>query len=129
MRTKVSAHRPKSWRILPVIFTLLGLLLPLTLFSQPASVRPPAPLPVPAGAGAPASTTPTPGDDAWKVVPSANAGAKHVLESVSALNETDAWAVGYRSAEATTDVTTTQTLILHWDGFNWLEVPFPTGSG
>jgi hypothetical protein len=47
----------------------------------------------------------------WDIVPSPNGpGADNALHSVTAINPTDAWAVGIYGA---------QTLVQHWDGTQW----------
>ena len=60
----------------------------------------------------------------WSIVPSPSPDNQiNELRGVAALSATDAWAVGYSSgiqSEANID-----TLILHWDGATWSEVPSP----
>lgn len=59
----------------------------------------------------------------WAQVPSPDPGGsfENVLEAVSAVSATDAWAVGVYNDGSTAD----QTLILHWDGTTWSQVPSP----
>jgi hypothetical protein len=60
--------------------------------------------------------------NAWSVVASPNpAGATWTqLTSVSAVSTSDAWAVGWSTAE------TTNTFAMHWDGQTWSEVASPS---
>jgi hypothetical protein len=73
---------------------------------------------------APATVDPTPIPSCavqWRVVPAPTAGpgSTTTLQSVAAVSATDVWAVG-------TDYgSTTQTLIVHWDGQGWQRVPSP----
>jgi hypothetical protein len=56
----------------------------------------------------------------WSVVPTANPGARgNVLYAVIALAANDAWAVGQKLGHSGPD----QSLIEHWDGCRWSEVP------
>ncbi len=78
---------------------------------------------------APATVDPTPIPSCvaqWRVAASPNgaAGSANIFQSVAAISATDAWAVG------STYTGTTQTLIAHWDGQGWQQVPSPNvGSG
>lgn len=56
----------------------------------------------------------------WQVVP-ANAPAISDLSSVSAAAANDIWAVGFSGYS-----TSTVTLIEHWDGSAWAQVPSPS---
>src|SRR5437870_1586106 len=57
----------------------------------------------------------------WSVVPSPNVGTRpNFLYAVSALSDTDVWAVGRVS-----DSFTGRTLAEHWDGTSWKVVPTP----
>ena len=57
----------------------------------------------------------------WTVVPSANVGNRpNLLYEVSALSDTDVWAVGRVS-----DSFYGRTLAEHWDGASWKVVPTP----
>lgn len=49
------------------------------------------------------------------------------LRGVAAISATDVWAVGYRGGTKTD--TPIETLILHWDGSNWSQVPSPNIPG
>jgi hypothetical protein len=49
----------------------------------------------------------------------------NTLSAVSAVSETDAWAVGYYTDDATG---ATNSLILHWDGTGWSQVSSPNPS-
>jgi hypothetical protein len=59
----------------------------------------------------------------WTRVPSPNPGSGTLtnLESVSVLSPKDAWAVGYYFAG-----TREKTLVLHWTGGSWTQVPSPS---
>jgi hypothetical protein len=63
----------------------------------------------------------------WKVVPSPHPGGPslgNVLFAVAALSPRNAWAVGtYRNA--TTGILSELTLIEHWNGRAWTQVPSP----
>ncbi len=80
----------------------------------------------PAAALPPAQGTPTATPacgGAWQVVPSPNVGpGTNYLYGVAAVAADDIWAVGYY----TTTTTLQQTLILHWDGTAWNQVPSPS---
>ena len=65
---------------------------------------------------------------AWKVVPSPNVGTgDNHLQGVTAITASDAWAVGYSTAD---NVSLAQVLIEHWDGTLWsvISAPLPSGS-
>lgn len=69
----------------------------------------------------------------WSHVPSPNPGsANNLLHGVAAISRDDAWAVGsYIDAgtgagNAPGDAGTERTLILHWDGKTWQQVPSPS---
>jgi hypothetical protein len=63
----------------------------------------------------------------WSIVPSANASttsvSNNVLTGVSALSNTDVWAVGYFNS--TSNNVINQTLAEHWNGTAWSLVPTP----
>jgi hypothetical protein len=59
----------------------------------------------------------------WQVVP-ANVPAKSYLSSVSAAAANDIWAVGFSGSS-----TSTVTLIEHWNGSAWAQVPSPPEVG
>lgn len=60
----------------------------------------------------------------WSIVPSPNPDTQlNELRGVAALSANDAWAVGYRGG--THNETPLETLILHWDGTSWRQVPSP----
>jgi hypothetical protein len=63
---------------------------------------------------------------AWKQVPSPNPGGRHaaVLSGVAATSATNAWAVGGYGNSAGQ----AQTLIVHWKGTAWKQVPSPNPS-
>ena len=64
----------------------------------------------------------------WAVVASPNFANGAQLTAVTALSATDIWAVGYGNNPAQTFIE--QSLIVHWDGKAWREVPNPNpGSG
>jgi hypothetical protein len=59
----------------------------------------------------------------WKQQSSPNTGsAYNELDGVAATSPTNAWAVGYHNNGASTP---RQTLILHWNGTAWKQVPSP----
>jgi hypothetical protein len=64
----------------------------------------------------------------WRQVPSPNPGGSandNDLSGVAALSADNIWAVGYYGSGATT-----KTLILHWNGTRWRQVPSPNpGTG
>jgi hypothetical protein len=63
----------------------------------------------------------------WSVMPSPNPGAPsndNTLLGLAVTSANDAWAVG-TSSTGTTD----HTLILHWNGTSWIQVPSPTPDG
>jgi hypothetical protein len=55
----------------------------------------------------------------WKRVPSPSPDSPIGLNGVAATSASNAWAVGFHSA---------QTLILHWNGTTWKQVPSPNPS-
>jgi hypothetical protein len=58
----------------------------------------------------------------WQVVPSPNVGSSNnFLYGVAARSANDVWAVGTYAAAGNVE----QTLIVHWDGTQWLAVPSP----
>jgi hypothetical protein len=64
---------------------------------------------------------------AWKRVPSANPGGasrSNILNGVAAVSGAGAWAVGDYSNSANAD----KTLIEHWNGTAWQQVPSPNPS-
>jgi hypothetical protein len=62
----------------------------------------------------------------WELVPGADPGGRHctVLSAVATAGPTDAWAVGYYS-----DGKALRTLIEHWNGRTWRQVPSPSPAG
>ena len=62
---------------------------------------------------------------AWTQVPSPNPSALDQLLAVAATSPVNAWAVGCAS-DCGGD--SPQTLILHWDGTAWTQVPSPAGA-
>jgi len=66
----------------------------------------------------------------WSIVPSPSPGLQlNELLGVVALSPSNAWAVGYREGTEATEATL-ETLILHWDGARWSQVPSPSvGTG
>jgi len=60
----------------------------------------------------------------WLAVPTATPGYSSTLRDVAAISPTDGWAVGYYS-----DGVDKQTLIEHWDGTSWTQVPSPSPGG
>ncbi len=63
---------------------------------------------------------------AWSVVKSPNVDSgENVLNGVTALSATDAWAVGYSDNK---EITVTHSLIEHWDGTSWTVVKHPDPS-
>lgn len=74
----------------------------------------------------------------WKRVASPNPGADRSLAGVAAVSRSNAWAVGsYESPRFFTvpgapqqfSVPVSATLILHWDGSSWTQVPSPSPGG
>jgi hypothetical protein len=63
---------------------------------------------------------------AWKPVPSPNPAGGGSLYGVTVTSARSGWAVG-ESGSATG--TRTKTLILHWNGATWSQVPSPTPAG
>ena len=60
----------------------------------------------------------------WSIVPSPSPDTQlNELRGVAALSANDVWAVGYRGG--TQNETPLETLILHWDGTRWRQVPSP----
>jgi hypothetical protein len=58
----------------------------------------------------------------WKQVPSPNPGSDSFLTGVAATSASNAWAVGrYNNGDPSAD----QTLIEHWNGTAWTQVPSP----
>jgi len=67
------------------------------------------------------------GGTRWRQVPSPNPAGPagfNVLYGVAALSASNAWAVGYYL-----NGTANQTLIVHWNGTRWRQVPSPDPSG
>jgi hypothetical protein len=64
----------------------------------------------------------------WTIIPSPNAsGLNNHLVAITALSDTDIWAVGSITNQTTF---TTQTLTMHWNGSQWTIVPSPNvGAG
>jgi hypothetical protein len=64
----------------------------------------------------------------WSVVFSPSPGGeRNTLNDVAAVSDTDAWAVGYFTDNASTGPD--YTLIEHWDGTAWTQVPSPSPFG
>ena len=64
----------------------------------------------------------------WSIVPSPNPDSQlNELHGVTALSARNAWAVGYRGG--TKNETPLETLILHWDGSGWRQLPSPNIAG
>jgi hypothetical protein len=59
----------------------------------------------------------------WKQVPSPNNGGVDILSAVAATSASDAWAVG---GESTSSDPSGVTLIVHWNGSAWKQVPSPS---
>jgi hypothetical protein len=64
---------------------------------------------------------------AWKRVPSPSPGLGSTLTSVAATSAKNAWAVGC-SAFCEISSAAPQTVILRWNGTNWLRVPSPASA-
>lgn len=66
---------------------------------------------------------------AWSVSPAPKIGKTDLLNGVEALSRTDVWAVGRACVSGCTAKGTTvpvwDSLILHWDGTAWSQVPSP----
>jgi hypothetical protein len=71
------------------------------------------------------------GDGRWDVIPMPQV-TQPALHSVSALSSDDVWAVGVKWSgyppDAEPNQIATRSLVLHWDGSNWSEVPGPDPS-
>lgn len=64
----------------------------------------------------------------WTIIPSPSPDTQfNELRGVAALSANNVWAVGYRGG--TKSDTPIETLILHWDGSSWTQVPSPNVSG
>ena len=64
----------------------------------------------------------------WTIVKSPSPDTQfNELRGVAALSANDVWAVGYRGGTKTE--TPIETLILHWDGASWSQVPSPNIPG
>jgi hypothetical protein len=57
----------------------------------------------------------------WMIFSSPNTGQTNLLNGVTAVSASDAWAVGYAYAANSQELT----IIQHWDGTSWLTVPSP----
>src|SRR5438552_2003403 len=99
-----------AWLLTSVGALLLsGILAPTTATASPGSLDPHIPL----------ACNPT-----WRTVASPNVGSEdNSLASVDAVSATDVWAVGN-----TASGDTRSTLIEHWDGTQWTDVPTPHPS-
>lgn len=65
---------------------------------------------------------------AWSQVPSPSAGYLSALSGVASVSSSEAWAVGFSTANGAFDQATS--LIEHWNGSSWTTVPSPNpGSG
>jgi len=62
----------------------------------------------------------------WTRVPSPSPTVSPELYGVTATLATDAWAVGW---SAVSNVSGSKTLLLHWDGKTWTQVPSPNPGG
>ncbi len=60
---------------------------------------------------------------AWSIVPSPAKGPASSLAGVAAVSGSDAWAAGYYCPSSS--CSTFRTLILHWNGTAWTQVPSP----
>jgi hypothetical protein len=72
----------------------------------------------------PVAPTATPPPKGWNTVASPPVGSEGVLVAVAALSERDAWAVGQYEGPDSLQ----RTLVEHWDGANWTQVPSPNSS-
>lgn len=64
----------------------------------------------------------------WSIVPSPSPDSQlNELHGIAALSANNVWAVGYRGG--TRNETPLETLILHWDGVSWRQVPSPNIAG
>jgi hypothetical protein len=64
----------------------------------------------------------------WTIVSAPPAGQNATLRAVSAVSDTDAWAVGYHSGNAGTNVGA-KALIDHWNGTAWSAASVPATPG
>jgi hypothetical protein len=64
----------------------------------------------------------------WSIIPSPSPDSQlNVLSGVAAVSANNVWAVGYRGS--TQKDTPIQSLILHWNGAGWTQVPSPNIPG
>jgi hypothetical protein len=61
----------------------------------------------------------------WSVVPSPAVQGGSGFLAIAATSTSDIWAVGYRAGGLPDFTTTTGTMIAHWNGSTWTEVPSP----
>ena len=61
----------------------------------------------------------------WTVIPSPIVPGGSGFDGISAVSSTDIWAVGYRAGGMPDFSTTTGTMVAHWNGSSWKEVPSP----
>lgn len=65
----------------------------------------------------------------WSTVPSPSPGnAINNLSAIAAVTDNDIWAVGSYEQQQTEPIGAGKTLILHWDGSAWTEVPSPNAQ-
>ncbi len=64
----------------------------------------------------------------WNIVPSPSPDSQiNELRGVAALSANNVWAVGYRGG--TRNATPIETLMLHWNGTSWSQMPSPNVAG
>jgi len=64
----------------------------------------------------------------WTIIPSPSPDNQfNELRGVAALSASNVWAVGFRGG--TKNETPIETLILHWDGSSWTQIPSPNVTG
>lgn len=61
----------------------------------------------------------------WSVVLSPIVAGGSAFEGISVVSSTNIWAVGYRAGGMPEFSTTTGTMVAHWNGSSWTEVPSP----
>jgi hypothetical protein len=61
----------------------------------------------------------------WGVISSPIVPGGSAFEGISAFSSTDIWAVGYRAGGMPDFSTTTGTMVAHWNGSSWKEMPSP----
>ena len=61
----------------------------------------------------------------WAIVPSPTPGYAAQLSAVAAVSAANVWAVGSLAHSSAADISSSRTLVLHWNGQKWKQVPSP----